>query len=284
MTDLLRPQNPQLNLNSPQAIGLADCFPGESTVYTALRRAPVTYGTTAMDPATDGAGKDRWMMGTLGEPICRTIHGDLHSPGGIQRAITYPTRVIPQYSPFTISAWIWGSPDSGGWGQLIMELGGTGDWTVNWKYYSSATTHYITAQLIDMGSYPLLTVPTSFRWRPHQWVHLANVWRPPSKSFELYVNGVLATSGTATATNTRGSDQWIIGGQVTGFGLYGAGIEWRIYSRDLTAREVYGLWNPATRWDLYRRVNQRKTYGVTAAPPAAQNNAPFWFTLMSQGV
>jgi hypothetical protein len=98
--------------------------------------------------------------------------------------------------------------------------------------------------------------------------HVAAVFASAT-SRTIYVNGRSEATDTASA-NTTGMETFRLGARNgPGSLLNGCLGDARIYNRALTATEVWNLYNPATRWDLYAQPNRRVYFDVGATFNAA---------------
>lgn len=80
--------------------------------------------------------------------------------------------------------------------------------------------------------------------------HVAATW--DGTTAQLYVNGVQKSSSTPGGTTSTSTNNWTIGAQPGGGeGWDGLIADVRLYNVALTANEVFQLYAPQTRWDLY---------------------------------
>jgi hypothetical protein len=77
------------------------------------------------------------------------------------------------------------------------------------------------------------------------------------------------TAPTGTATDSEVSDLRIGDRSAVDRTWDGLVADVRIYNRAMTTGEMYALWNPATRWDLYHTVAQKMGSLVSGNAPAA---------------
>jgi hypothetical protein len=106
---------------------------------------------------------------------------------------------------------------------------------------------------------------TTTAYSANVWYHGAAVWASPTDR-RVFING--GSKGTQSVTCTpAGINRTSLGrlGRLTPTQyLSGRIAEARIYNRALSDAEVYGLYDPATRWELYRSL-QRGVYSAAAA-------------------
>ena len=101
-----------------------------------------------------------------------------------------------------------------------------------------------------------------------------------SVTWNLYQNGQLTHSTTATPTLALSAQAGFHGNtSVFGHNLAGQSWDWRLYNRALSAAEVYALYAPATRHNLYAKPQKRKVYKLASAPAGpTHNNRIYIFT------
>jgi hypothetical protein len=94
-------------------------------------------------------------------------------------------------------------------------------------------------------------------------------------TFRLYFNGVEQANTTVSGDSmVEQSNDIYFGAEDTGNARYYHGLmtDFRLYRRCFSPQEIWALYNPATRWDLYRQP--RKLWiNSTAAPATALFNA-----------
>jgi hypothetical protein len=90
------------------------------------------------------------------------------------------------------------------------------------------------------------------------WIHVAATWSggTTAATIVLYMNGrqvSMDAGGDGSGTAIAAVGTTVLGGRTFDDtrNLNGMMLDARIYDRPLTAAEVYALWDPATRWDLY---------------------------------
>lgn len=152
---------------------------------------------------------------------------------------------------------------------VATELGGGNMFSVDyntlwrWRVLSDGTTDFL-----DRGG--TVRVIGSKVMTTYRWTHLAVTAGPAG--IRVFMDGVLDNStatafgggGTASsaaigagAGSGAGSDTWI-----------GSFCDVRLWHRVLTDTEVWQLYDPATRWDLYW-VPGRRVFFDVGAPPAS---------------
>lgn len=84
--------------------------------------------------------------------------------------------------------------------------------------------------------------------------HLLATWDADSDVLSLYVNGRLSASNTYSGATPSNRGNLYIGSENGGGSWFNGWIgEVRLYDRAHTAGEAYQLYDPRTRWELYRR-------------------------------
>ena len=109
-----------------------------------------------------------------------------------------------------------------------------------------------------------------------RWVRLALVYDHLAATFAVYTDGVLRGSNVYTGSFT-GESIVRIGGEYTYSNrwLTGYVAEYRTYNRALQPDDVWQIYDPATRYDLYqplRRLWAVKSVGAAPSPPDAPTN------------
>lgn len=94
--------------------------------------------------------------------------------------------------------------------------------------------------------------------------HIAAVYESDS-SRKLYVNGRLVATNTSSATPSNVNGIRIGAGFIGGANFDGITSEARIYNRALSPAEVFALYDPQTRYDLYWELGRR----AWSIPPSA---------------
>lgn len=101
--------------------------------------------------------------------------------------------------------------------------------------------------------------------------HLAATWDQPSGAVRIYVDGKLETSDTYTSAAIQPNETFYIGDQPGNTEQVNGWLsDLRIYNRALSANEIYQLYDPATRWELYK---PRKPIFVVSGPAVAAGRA-----------
>lgn len=109
--------------------------------------------------------------------------------------------------------------------------------------------------------------------------HFAATWQPGVRT-SIYINGVLEATTTSSVPTTLDNPNYNLllasnqgsGGDKNKYNFRGVVHEARVYHRALSPDEIFQLWNPLTRWDVYLSANRILGYGIGANPFPAGNN------------
>lgn len=210
--------------------------------------------------------------------------------GGIARKFTAASTqyalntVVPvRAMPVTLAAWYRFDPGAAANNELVQVTNSGGG-----QYYSlraginaGGDTHTVVQRAIQSGIGAPQTVASDgvlYEWRLAVAVFLSG------SSRLLYVDGKLAATSTDACTPQSGEfDRTYIGGSMTEgtgfrFPFDGEIGEVRIYNRALTADDVYHMFDPATRWDLYRTAQRvGVSYAGAITPTSSRRQAIRWF-------
>jgi hypothetical protein len=226
-----------LNYDSAQAQGLYAWYPLQPSILT-----PYVYPSGQIAPFVE-----RSLTGTV-QQAAASIGGLCYNgvPGGsadgMSRTLTFPLPV-----PFTIACWHY--PRTLNSQTCVYNTTVSG--FVGWYLYDQGGTPSF--QAFD-GSTGTATATTSHV--TNQWQHLVGV-EYATNSRACFRNG--AGKGTNTTTVAPGSptnreEIGAIGGISSWDGLI---ADVRIYKRALSDAEVWALYDPRSRWDLYWQPNTR---------------------------
>lgn len=144
---------------------------------------------------------------------------------------------------------------------------GTGNQTVNNCQIHMGTNSVTTVNFNFWNNDLSVTVPNIV----NSWQWMAAVYDKtlPSNNQKIYLQGVLVGQRTNT-TGFLGTQEHYLGWR-QGFdeSFYGEVADVRVYNRALSADEVWQLWAPETRWELYQPVRVPQAYVAGGAPPVA---------------
>jgi hypothetical protein len=94
--------------------------------------------------------------------------------------------------------------------------------------------------------------------------HNAGTWLDWSGYARAYVNGILVNSSYATVPI---SGTFLLGHNIVqGMSRHFDFLDWRVYDHGLSSAEVWNLYNPETRWDLYKPTVYQKFWQGVSLP------------------
>ncbi|TXH59159.1 MAG: LamG domain-containing protein [Desulfurellales bacterium] len=232
-----------------QSKGLRYWFPGgpydaESTMrsYGQVRLDLTAQGTPTRVPSSMG---DVWSFTTT--PDYWYVGSQIITP------------------PFTVACWfretetsmpldrgIWATSNTAGTSYIVGEIDDTsGGGELQVQVYNGVTTYGKTTRAVQLG----------------QWQH--GVWAFTTGAVTVYLNGG-SDFGTFSTAMPSAFNSFSIGafrfGASTSDKFQGNITDFRIYDYTMTLQMVRGLYDPRTRWDLYRMASQDP---VKVSPPAA---------------
>jgi hypothetical protein len=101
--------------------------------------------------------------------------------------------------------------------------------------------------------------------------HLAATWNPSTRT-SIFVNGIRDATTTTSVPATLDNPAYSLllgtnqgGATLNKYGFRGLLFEARVYSRALSEDEIYQLYNPTTRWDLYRSPQRFLGLGIAGS-------------------
>jgi hypothetical protein len=243
-----RPSGPfQVNRDSAQSHDLALWWPILPFGGVSMGRSPLEA-----NHATAIGSTVRLQGGTLGGLVMRatgaSVTTDLLQTTSLQNGPSNFT------SPFTISCWAWFATLSND--PCPISMGGSATFKAAAIIGRSSVLRY-------EGRGPLMVTGPSIV--AGGWYHICGVTYGAS-SHALFVNGV---KYVGTGTNDSGvPDRFSLGIYDDGSSFNptdGLLCDGRIYNRALSDAEVWSLYDPATRWDLYWVPGRRVFVDVAAA-------------------
>lgn len=246
-----------INRDSPQAKGLVAWFLNGRPTYFDPDVSGINGGTVVLQTPD-------WRIDTergLGLNFDRTTKEGIAS---------FPRTPVTA-PPFTLSVWV-RSVDV----TLLQTLMALGSSTNNWHSYMLNIENSKPTMATYDGT--TRTLSTASNLINNTLYHIVGIWKA-TNNWKIYVDG-----GRETAVQTN--DEVPLGiGSVSIGGLYywtGSGMTWdasyhaggvifdaRIYNTSLTDQEVYQLYSPETRWDLYLPAAPPRFWSVPAAAPPA---------------
>lgn len=258
-----------LNRASPQAAGLAGWWPMRGGDGGVLREVAQNNITTY----PGGTSNPTWSpAGLLGEALSLDATNDY---------LVVDRALLSSSAPFSLCWWEMITQSAGTYvARFALKItGGTKAFTV---IRSNDTTNYgVLAWREATGGF-VVKGPTSptFAQSLNIWKHFCitcttNATSNAAADYALYIDGLPSTvSGTSAPLGGAGSSVNRIGydGNYNGHSFLMSDI--RIYNRALSAAEVFALYAPQTRWQLY---------GVNAARRGVPASVIFRRTLSQQG-
>ncbi len=235
------PRDVELNCNSPQAKGLLIWTPF-SRVYQVTHGTLKNYTHRTVDGTSFGAPS--WDYAPIIGP-----HISLPAtPAGFSWGDTPQVEGIDQ---LTVSAW---ARKVSGWGQDMI-----------WAKHTSATNGCFFLSTTSAGNLRFTIINASssrvdndaaFAFSIGPWYHLTAVYNGIDQ--RIYINGILSSTPSAQTGLIKNHTSTLRLGDFNGLGwdLEGDIAEPRIYDRALSAGEVWAMYDPDTRWDLYKPILQ----------------------------
>lgn len=244
-----------INGNSPQAVGLVSWMPFTHNTYDAAqpydliirRRLHTVIGTPV--GGQDPHGKLGW---------CGEFDG---STDGYYRG-QLPPGIHDGTNPWSVTCWCRPRTDHIGTPAGIVDRNSTAHYA-----YLGVQTGGDVRFVCRGGGAAKSAVVDSF-YSPYDLLFIVGIWVSATDK-RVYVNGP-----ANTATNTNSITPTGIDGHSIGVNYRSSPVDYfdgwvgdvRYYNRQLTESEIYHMWAPATRWDLYRK--QRPPFFLnTVAPP-----------------
>lgn len=287
-----------LNYNSPQAIGLVGWWPFTQGKWYGSA-VPTNYELLDLSGFGQHAtviGNPTTTIATQGNAERGNVIDWVYSGNAYRGDYILTTSEVMKTLPeFSVSCWfragstsfariLWWQGVSGnnGWGG---GSGGTGyqECHVALGNFSGGSTSNVLSLFLgddDEGSSDPVNVTTPFT-DTGSWHHVVATFKniDTVPTGELFLDGVSVGTNTGAISDTSRSNwsrAFVIGrggGTKTNFGrsFIGELDDFRIYDRPLTGGDVYALYNPATKWDLYLVPEQPYRY---LAPAVAANAMP----------
>ena len=256
----------------------------------ALRRvSPQADGLWAWWPMTEGGGmivRDvvRGLHGTLNTSVFWGVDGPtdgIASPCMINTnqtgEITLGVCTLPLGSNFTLSLWIkptsgWDSENNPLFGAfafgrfyLTAGLSGGNAYSVRGAISNNENCYQSAANIVAHGS----------------WYHLAYVRSGVTAAGNrLYVNGVeMANTLTPTTAVDATATTYYLNANQGAWSTRSRSQDWRLYSRALSPTEVWALYDPRTRGDLYTVPAVRRFAPATGATAYSLPTDPGAYTI-----
>ena len=215
-----------LNRASPQMRGLASWWPSNGQPNGAgvvMDRAGSNHGTRSGSVTTLPLGE----FGTV-----------LDFPGG---GSDYITLANQDFDQITVTAWIWSSSSNeAGFNHIISRHP---DWFLSHGGGSGIR--------FNINGIAEAYAASGYTGVSNQWCHLAATY--DKVNITGYLNGIQTGSPTAYSNPIGSSGTQRMGAYGGGgFNWVGRMADVRIYNRALTAAEIWQIYAPQTRWQLYQ--------------------------------
>lgn len=236
----------ELNRNSPQAKGLVAWWPTLASV-----------GNTLRDLA--GRGYNGVFTGTVADPtLVRGVMGAaLYFDKANDYLVVGPSGLSNGWQAISLSVWfrLWRFSDSDDYSGILYNSTAASD-----TQMAGLSLHTAASALLrfDVGNGTTYrSVHTSGGVTVGPWYHAAGVWRsgdPP----KIYLNGVGTTGSSSLSGSLTVASAYYLGWDAVRAirKLPGYIAEARIYDCVLSDSQVWQLWDPATRWDLYLPIQR----------------------------
>lgn len=230
-----------LNQDSEQARGLVAWLPlgsaGGWYDFSRYKRDFANVGTTLYD-----------------DPVLGRVR-DFSGTNQYVRAASSPVTVPP------MSLCCWGDSDSDSADQILLSVqaAGTAGFLNSVMLQMAGAAVGDPVRIISGDASASSSAATTTGYTVGTWHHCCGVTAAVD-SRAAYIDG--GSKGTQTTSRTpTGIDQANVGVRADlGLDFNGRIADARIYNRALTDDEVYRLWHPLTRWNLYYQLGRRKTF------------------------
>ena len=234
----------EANPCSPQSAGLAHWWPliGFYATPAALRAIPAEGGCIATSSVaytiksfTGGSA----VASDIRRPVAANTDPFASAWGYVGSGVDFSNK-----RPFTISLW-------------VLNLGGNNRFVFSVGSVSSSMQNlsimFVTSTSVRFGWNAFdvdVTVPSAYG----RWVHLAMSYDPGSNTVYGYCDGLQVGAKSVDAGGHTGNTTFCIGNYAVpsaGSGVWGAVCDTRVYYRRLHPSEIWNLYAPATRWQLF---------------------------------
>lgn len=237
----------QINRNSPQLANLVGCWPYSPSAYFTFIKDWVGTNNATL------AGTHLWGQSDneLGFGDYLPGNGDGYADCGNTPELQITTGGL------TVCIWVrmYQSLGGGGWPGLIAK-GDVDTTTASYNMYLGTNNTLRFQNWSGGAARNNIIGATSMDYQ--KTYHLAATWLPSTR-VSVFVNGIQDATSTTSISATLDNPNYnlLIGSQQKGankayYQFRGIIYEARIYNRALSEDEIYQLWNPPTRWDLYR--------------------------------
>jgi len=255
------PRDIRLNLNSSQARGLliSTNFSAFWNRTGAINTVIQNFTKRTVDGILYGSGGGvTWHYDQLVGPFLRS----LGTNDGLHWGDCKQVEGIGQLS---VSAWIRRSSaynEDMIWGKHVGTTNGT--------FYLAVINGTTIRYTIINSSSSRVDHDVTFTFATNTWHHVVGVY--DGTDIKIYINGnhVGTPSAQTGVTKDSASTLAIFDYSGTGWGLAGDIADPRLYDTALSAGDVWNMYDPATRWDLYKPIAPTLwPVGAAATPPDA---------------
>jgi len=255
----LRPSVFGLNRGAPQALGLEAWWPmtgahplAEQTGRKVANSRDISlnfFATTGMKGA---------QLGGLALDVAGSATPTPSAFSGIPDGLLSPASYATNAGGFTWSCWA--KPTSASPGSNTAFFG---SWAggVGWMLFCNGTS-----DIRVYGGGVQTTGVSSFS-DPNHWYHLLGRVDYNVTTLTLFIDGrsVASVGGANNNSNSGVKIEWGNYADTAGAGLGAHATDSRFYRRPLSDTEIWQLYDPATRWDLYWTPSTRTHFFLNAA-------------------
>lgn len=252
------PRSVELNRSSPQAKGLLIWTPF-SRVYQ--RSFGVLKNYTKRTGDSTYFGSPSWKY----DPIIGPYIALPTTSAGFDWGNIPQVEGINQ---ITVSAWARKNPGYANWDQDMIWAKHTSG-TNGCFYFSTTSSNNLRFAVINASS-SRVDNDATMSMDPGIWYLLTGVYN--GIDLRVYINGLLSSTPSAQTGLIKAHSSTLRFGDFNGGGwdLEGDIAEPRIYDRALSAGEVWAMYDPATRWDLYKPITSNIYYKEEAEASFSQ--------------
>lgn len=249
----------RINRGSRQAVGLIDTFSGGRFQTDVLKQSLSFIGGGVMDtpygfPRPDPFNDLFFQWSQAG------------GNGGLNTCLITPSTPVwgSTTDAYTVSCWLYESQDPGAT-RGVWNFGVSASWSLALNM-NVTTVGKFQARVVTTsgGAAAFSTGETTDTYGAGKWNLVTTVWNPGAGLF-LYVNGIQEASNTTATTTLRDVDGFQFYSSADGTttnGWDGSIADFRVYRRALTAADVWALYDPATRWELYSAPSARVFFSL----------------------
>jgi hypothetical protein len=256
LQDQQRPPVFWCNTDSRQADGLVAWWPDPSNVS----QAPLTAGTLTPRLLNPQGG-----MGRIG-----SLRGEVWNGTGSTSVYRRASQVAYSTLPFTITGWAFVRNLTAG--HVLVSMADEASDVIYYAINANGSTAGDPLEAHHRNGAPAAAIAaTSVAYPANEPFQFAAVYTSTT-SRTIYLNGGAAIgSNTDSRSAVTGIDNMAVGvlARLTpAAALDGWVDDVRVYNKALTAAEVWALYDPLTRWELYGQPSQRSYFFLSDANSA----------------